>query len=134
MKIKKYKLVKQEDGEVEVFIPNEPYYGFETHIRRSIRIVPRKSTIKYLDVNIGDVIGLSVTCVYLSSECIVDKFYLSIDSISTTINDYANKPGPHENFVYNVLVDRWADNRTKEQFEKDLDFAIKQFKDDSLVD
>lgn len=125
--VEKYKMTKVKESNVEVNIPDEPYYCFETHIRRSIRIIPKFwEEDDYAPINIkkGDLISLEVTCVYLSSECNIELFNIDISSIQ----DLISKPDPSKQsqLVNNILLNKWGDIRTKEQFDTDLNTAIKK--------
>jgi hypothetical protein len=103
-----------------------PSYYFETGVRRSIRIVPRFTNWNKERFNKEEELyELQITCVYLSSECIIEKFSLYPKDIEKIF--YVEK---HErkDFV-TALVNDWFDIRTKEKFESDLNEAIRQLKE-----
>lgn len=122
MKITTYKNVKVAVSDTEVFIPQQPFYCFETGVRRSIRIVPVWTSWNEEQYNKPEeIFEISVTCVYLSFKCKVEKFNIPVRRIEDYYNssDNSNEAG----FV-KTLVNKWYDTRTKEQFESDLNFAI----------
>ena len=126
LKIKQYEYEKIEIDSKEIELPTETAYYFETGVRRSIRIVPIFTTWnrKRFDKE-EELYELQITCVYLSSECIVEKFSLYPKDIEKIF--YTEK---HKllGFV-RPLVEGWFDNRTKEHFETDLNEAIRQLKE-----
>jgi hypothetical protein len=123
--IKQYEYEKKEIESKEIELPTETTYYFETGVRRSIRIVPIFTTWnKERFDKEEELYELKITCVYLSSECIVEKFTLYPKDIEKIF--YADK---HKRLDFvRALVHDWFDNRTKEQFEADLNGAITQFK------
>lgn len=126
LSIKQYEYEKKEIGSKEIELPTETAYYFETGVRRSIRIVPRFTTWNKKEYNKEEEIyELKITCVYLSSECIVEKFSLYPNSIEEIRYNEKHK---HNDFVTS-LVEGWFNNRTKEQFEIDLNEAIRQIKE-----
>jgi len=123
--IKQYKVQRVEVGSKEIELPSETSYFFETGVRRSIRIVPSFTTWNQEKFNKQEEIyEFHITCVYLSFECRVEKFSLTPEKIEEI---YYSQKQKHEDFVTG-LVDGWFDERTKEQFESDLNNAIKAFK------
>jgi hypothetical protein len=126
LSIKQYEYEKKEIGSKEIELPTETAYYFETGVRRSIRIVPRFTTWNKKEYNKEEEIyELQITCVYLSSECIIEKFSLYPKSIEEI--RYTNKH-KHQDFV-TAFVEDWFYPRTKEQFEVDLNEAIRQIKE-----
>ena len=125
--IKQYEYEKKEINSKEIELPTETAYYFETGVRRSIRIVPKFTTWnkEHYDKE-EELYELKITCVYLSSECIIEKFTLYPKDIEKIF--YADK---HKllDFV-RALVNDWFDNRTKEKFEIDLNEAIRQLKEE----
>ena len=125
--IKQYEYEKKEIDSKEIELPTETSYYFETGVRRSIRIVPRFTTWNKKRFNKEEELyELIITCVYLSSECIIEKFSLYPKDIEKIF--YTDKHKLLE-FV-RPLVEDWFDNRTKEQFEVDLNEAIRQLKEE----
>jgi len=125
--IKQYEYEKKEIDSKEIELPTETAYYFETGVRRSIRIVPKFTTWNKERFNKEEELyELKITCVYLSSECVIEKFTLCPKDIEKIF--YADK---HKllDFV-RALVNDWFDNRTKEQFEADLNGAIRQLKEE----
>ena len=123
MKIKTYKYEKIEVSETELFIPQEPYYAFETGIRRSIRIIP-KWTIWNKDQyqEEEEILHLEVTCIYLSFECKIEKFTIQIHEIENLINTKNTDAGKKS--IVDALLANDLRKRTKEQFDIDLESAI----------
>jgi len=124
MKITTYEYVKTKVKDTELFIPNEPFYCFQTYYRRSIRIIPKiwnKASVSSLVQ--GEVHEMNVTCVYLSSECKVEKFKISTHMIEFYIN-HNEKNIKAE--ICRMLLEDDFNTRTKEEFDIDLDNAVKQ--------
>ena len=75
--IKKYEYEKREVESKEIELPTETAHFFETGVRRSIRIAPKFTTWNQERYNKEEELySLQITCVYLSSECIIEKFTL----------------------------------------------------------
>jgi len=125
--IKKYEYEKKEIESQEIELPTKTTYYFETNVRRSIRIVPRFTTWNKKEYNKEEELyELKITCVYLSSECIIEKFNIYPKDIEKIF--YADK---HKlNDFVTSLVQNWFNIRTKEQFEMDLNEAIRQLKEE----
>jgi len=124
MKITTYEYEKVAVEETEIFIPEKPFYCFQTGVRRAIRIVPvcwKRDLGKHKK---GDVYELEVTCVYLSSECIVEKFNVRISMIENHIN---REEKSKQAEISRMLLQEDYYTRTKEQFDADLEHAISSF-------
>jgi hypothetical protein len=123
LKIKQYEYEKKEVDSKEIELPTVDSYYFETGVRRSIRIVPRFTTWNKERFNKEEELyELQITCVYLSSECIIEKFSLYPKDIEKIFYTEKHK---RKDFV-TALVNDWFDIRTKEKFESDLNESIKQ--------
>jgi|SRR6478735_3351965 len=111
--------------EFEIPIPEETIYLFETGIRRSIRIIPQKTTwnINQYDKP-EECYKLDITCVYLFYETKIEKFEIPISSIERIFN---SKEKSKEKSIIDLLVNDWGDERTKERFDADLKEAIDTF-------
>ena len=115
LSVKRYEYKKVESESTIIELPKTVSYFFETGIRRSIKITPSFASD-------GNLMTLDVVCVYLSFECKVEKFSI----IASDINEiYYSEKHKHNRFI-NSLVNMWLDERTKEQFEADLNSAIKE--------
>lgn len=125
MKIKTYKYKKVEVSETEIFIPQEPYYCFETGVRRSIRIIPiwTEWNVKQYQKP-EEVYKLEITCVYQSFKCKVEKFSIPISEVETLVN--REKDISNEKSILTLLLNDWGNLRTKEQFEEDLQTTIEE--------
>lgn len=122
IQLKQYKHEKVEISSVDFELPEETVYFFETHIRRSIRIKPVFTTWqKEKFQKEEELYYFDVTCVYLSSECKIEKFKVYLTSFPDAT--YATEKKFNEAWTQN-----WFDPRTKEQFEVDLDIALEQIK------
>ena len=123
LEITEYKYEKVKVKGVEVNLPTEPLYLFETGIRRSIRIVPKFVTwdpSEYLKDKVGyrkgDVYEYIVTCVYNSWECKIEHFTIQVSDI---VKLYSNdKSGPSE--IVKIMILNTAELRNKERFDNDL--------------
>lgn len=123
MKITTYEYTRTPVSETEIFIPNEPFYCFQTYIRRAIRIIPKFVTWNNDPLRTkGDVYELVVTCVYQSSECKVEKFNVRISNIEGYINNEDRKS--QEAQIAHILLDEDYYLRTEEQFNADLSKAL----------
>lgn len=124
MKIKTFKYEKVEVADFEIPIPEETLYCFETGVRRAIRIIPNYTA---WEVERGaekeSVFELIVTCVYLSFDCRIEQFKISIGRIEDFFN---SKENGEEKSIITLLANNWHDLRTKENFEEDLQNAIDQ--------
>ena len=114
-----YKQVAVED--VEIFIPQKPFYCFQTGVRRSIRIIPITITWDDPNRNKGDLISLEVTCVYQSFEIKVEKFNLNLNMMEHYL--HTGEKGNHAEIAMMLLKDDYS-KRTKKQFDTDLSSVI----------
>ena len=122
MKVTEYKYERVVSGERDVFIPEEPFYCFQTGIRRSIRMIPKKVTWDDSPHHKkGDIFQLDVTCVYQSFECVVEKFSIPISTIGDHLTK--DKKGKVAEFC-KMIIDEHYSKRTKEQFDQDLKMAL----------
>lgn len=125
LSIKQYEYEKIEIASIDIDLPTETSYYFETGIRRSIRVVPIFTN--YLKERFGrdeEFHSLEVTCVYQSSELWVEKFTVLVKDIEEI---YYSEKGENKRFV-DSLVNGWFDKRTKEQFDADLEFVLNTIK------
>ena len=124
MKITIYKYEKVAVKDTELFIPQEPFYCFETGIRRSIRIIPEILKKSYGgNAKKGDVYSLQVTCVHGSFECKIDHFNIQISQIEDLVN---RNEKSNEASIIQMLLNEDYNLRTKEDFNNDLQNAINQ--------
>jgi len=126
MKITTYEYEKVPVEETEIFIPEKPFYCFQTGVRRAIRIVPTFVTWEGNQYNKkGDVYELEVTCVYQSMECIVERFNVRVSMIENHINREEKSKAAE---ISRMLLEEDYYTRTKEQFDADLESALSSFK------
>ena len=121
MKITTYEYKKVAISNTEIFIPEKPFYCFQTGIRRAIRIIPK---FRNESSNKEDLYGLEVTCVYQSFECIVEKFEVSVGMIEDYINRNEKCKAAE---ISRMLLDEDYYIRTEEQFNSDLESVLKSF-------
>lgn len=114
--IKTYEYEKVEKDSHEIFIPDEPFYCFQTGVRRSIRIVP-------VFANVNDVYALKITAVYLSMECKIEKITLHVNRIEDLVN--RNEKSLEAEYAQ-MLFDEDYCERDAEQFLYDLMSAISE--------
>ena len=127
-KITTYEYVKKPVKDTEIFIPEEPFYCFQTGIRRAIRIIPQKVT--WDDdprMKKGDVHGLEVTCVYGSFECKIEKFKICLSNLESLIN--TKKDNSLEAGIARMLLEEDYYERSESQFSCDLQNAIDEIND-----
>lgn len=114
--IKQYKHERVEIDSKEFELPETTKYYFETHIRRSIRMQPIFTTWQIEQLNKPEELyGYDVTCVYLSFECKIERFRISV-------SDFDNKFKTPE-FIEKFISGHF-DNRTEERFNADLKEAL----------
>lgn len=129
--IKTYELkrVEKENTEFDE-LPEEVSYFFETGIRRSIRIVPIWTTWqKERDGKDEEIWKYHLTCVYKSFENIIESFEICLSDFEKYYNDNSTKLGTKDSrnkSIVDALLNKWLDKRTQEQFETDLNSAIKE--------
>ena len=126
MKIKliTYKYERVEDDSIDFEIPTETSYFFETGIRRSIKIVPIYTTWqKEKENKEEEVWKFEITCIYLSFECIAEKFSISVSDLEDT--HLENKKGKKYEFIRN-WINGFFDERTKEQYDADYNNFLAQ--------
>ena len=118
IKIKQYKHQKVEVDSKVFELPEKETYYFETHVRRSIRIKPIFTTWNKERYNKEEELyQFIVTCVYLSFECKIERFNINV-------SDFDDLSKIEKNELLNAWVLGWFDERTKEQFDSDLEHAI----------
>ena len=119
IQIKQYKYEKTETSSMDLELPEKMAYFFETGIRRSIRIKPIFTTWNKEEYNKEEELYyFEVTCVYLSFECKIEKFIVTLDDFKK------DKEIVEKNMFLRSWVNNWFDERTKEQFDADLKQAI----------
>lgn len=123
IKIKQYEYQKTEINSKVIILPTKPIFYFETHIRRSIRIVPLYTTWqKNRFDKEEEIYELDFTCVYMSSEIKVERFKIRVSQIEEI---YYLSDHKHKQIVV-ALVEDWLDSRTSEQFYSDLNFVLSE--------
>jgi len=125
LNIKQYKFEKVEIESKEINLPTEITYYFETGIRRSIKITPMFTTWNKKQFNKEEELYyLDIICLYNSSECMAEKFTIYIKDIEKIFYSEKHK---YKGFI-EALVNGWFDDRTKEEFEEDFKYTIRQMK------
>lgn len=121
--IKQYEYEKVEIEAKEIDLPTEISYYFETGIRRSIKITPVFTSWNKERFNKEEeVYVLDIICLYNSSECKAEKFSINVKDIEKIFYSEKHK---HKSFI-DGLVNEWFDVRTKEQFNEDFNYTMKQ--------
>ena len=119
VQIKQYKHVKVETSSFDFELPEETSYFFETGIRRSIRIVPVFTTWNKEQYNKEEELYMfDITCVYLSFECKIEKFSVSVSDFEK------DKEIIEKNSFLGSWINGWFNKRTQTDFENDLKQAI----------
>ncbi len=139
MKITTYKYVKEAVSDTELELPQEPLYCFETGIRRAIRVVPCFIRLKHEfqgeDMDLKQIpiepyiYKLEITCVYQSFECKIEKFQIQISQIESI---YGKKEPSREKSIIELLLSKHYNERSKEDFENDLNNTIKKINETEL--
>ena len=128
MKIKTYEFKKVEVEDFEIPLPQEPYYCFETGIRRAVRIIPIFTTWNKERFNKEEELyQLEVTCLYQNFKCEAEKFKISVSDIE---NIWNKKESSKEKRILDLLVYNYGNPRTKEQFQEDLLALITNLKEE----
>lgn len=125
MKITTYKYEKVAVKDTELFIPQEPFYCFETGIRRAIRIIPMYTTWLHEKDEEEKIYSLDVTCVYQSGECKIEIFSILISQVEHMINVESKD---NETSIMKLLLTGYYNTKTKDNFEDDLEGAIDNIK------
>jgi hypothetical protein len=121
LQIKQYEYEKKEVESKEIQLPSETSYFFQTHIRRSIKIIPCYTTWNKERYNKEEELyELVIICLYQSSECKIEKFTILARNIEEIY--YSNKH-EHKDFI-TALIDGEFDERTKEQFDADFNTIL----------
>ena len=119
VQIKQHKHVKVETSSFDLELPEETSYFFETGIRRSIRIVPIFTTWNKEQYNKEEeLFKFDITCVYLSFECKIEKFSVSVSDFDK------DKEIIEKNLFLRSQINKWFNKRTQIDFENDLKQAI----------
>lgn len=142
MELKKYKYEKVPTESKFWELPTEPLYLFETHIRRSISIVPHWTTWNRKTYKKPEeIFELKIICVYQSFDAKIESYTIAVSSIEDLYHkeskDYG---GPHSVIKFlidldtyevkdeegNITGTKFYGERTKEQFESDFHGCIKK--------
>lgn len=116
IKIKQYKTERVEIDSKDFELPETTEYYFETHVRRSIRMQPIFTTWQMERFNKPEELyAYDITCVYLSFECKIERFRISISDFDSKFK----KPEFIEKFTSGYF-----DKRTEERFNTDLKEAL----------
>lgn len=127
MKIFREKYEKIQDEEIEINIPQEQSFYFETGIRRSICITPEWTTWNVEYGNKPEVIWrLNILCVYQSWETKIENFSIQISEIQRLYNQKDdNRKGGKS--IIDFLLYIGKPNRTREQFLEDYQHCVLKF-------
>jgi hypothetical protein len=122
MLIKQYEFKKVEVASKEVNLPTETSYYFETHIRRSIKIIPVYTTWNNERFGLDEEIyQYRIICLYNSFERKGEVFNINVNEIE---NIYYSTDDKHKS-VIKGLIDGHFQERTKEEFDADLETIIR---------
>jgi len=125
MKITTYKYEKVPVKDTELFIPEKPFYCFQTGVRRAIRIIPKRITWdNQPNVNRGDIYELNVTCIYGIFECKVEKFSVPLSQMEDHINYKETSKGAN---ITRMLLEEDYLVRDEANFLSSLDTALTSF-------
>lgn len=125
--IDKIEFKREVVGTREFELPEVPTYYFETHVRRSIRMIPEfisfmeartdenGNNYLFIDDNIQTLYGYRVTCVY-------DSWNTKIEIFNIKVSDM--KEIQKENTFIHAFTNNYFDSRTKEQFDADLKVVL----------
>lgn len=118
--------------DVELTIPREPLYLFETGVRRAIRIIPFISEWESPFINKGEVYRLKVTCVYTSWETKIEQFTVDVDreTVTRTLSGKGSSPLKE---ILELLLHKTYEERSAERFEEDFKTVIERINSDKPV-
>ena len=123
LQIKQYEYIQKEIGSIEVNLPTETSYYFQTGIRRSIKITPKYTTWnKEFHNKEEELYEYDIVYVYGSSECKVEKVSIGVRKIEEI---YYSEKHEHKRLIVALISDDLL-VRTKEQFEEDLNDVLTQ--------
>lgn len=127
MKFVKKRKVVEVTEEVDIQLPMETCYFFDTGERQSIRIVPNFLYNKEsLEENLID---FQITTVYFEFSVVkIERGTLSIRDIQEMLLE--QQKINNKNSVMNSYIKKHLYVRTKEQFENDLNAAIIKLKEE----
>lgn len=120
IRVKMHEYVRVEKPDVPVEIPEVPVYYFQTGIRRAVRIVPEWTTWNKEQGKDEEIYNLKVTCVYRSGENRVETFSVPLHRFA----DYLGGGSSKDQCSIPLLLERGGDERTKEQFDEDLNAVL----------
>jgi len=123
MKFTTYKYQKKALEDTEIFVPEVPFYCFQTGIRRSIRMIPKFIEYESPNNRIGDLYALEITCVYQNLMCKVEKLTLTVSNIQRYINIDSKD---NITSIVKLLVGKDYLIRTEEWFNEDLRNVLKK--------
>jgi FAD synthase len=119
--IKTSKIVRVEDSPMNINIPTEQVYYFQTGVRRSICITPKYTTWNKANFDKEEELyELNIICVYQNFKNKIEMFNISVSSIGNIYNESSNS---QEKSIIQFLIDFSQDKcceRTKVQFLADL--------------
>lgn len=129
VKINTYEIKRIEVEGKEYDLPDEISYYFQTGKRRSIRMIPIWTSWKHEKGEPEIIWQYHVTVVYLSSKNKVESFKISaISGLSDLYNlKETDRFNSEKSSIIKALFDYELDQRTKEEFEADLNAAIYNF-------
>lgn len=121
LQIKQYEYEKKEVASKEIQLPSETSYFFQTHKRRSIKLIPCYTTWNKEEFDRDEELyEFVVICLYQSSQCKVEKFTIDARKIEEIY--YSNKH-EHKDFI-TALINGEFYERTKEQFDADFNTIL----------
>jgi hypothetical protein len=132
MKITIHELRQVPVEDVELTIPQEPTYLFETGVRRAIRIIPFISEWDSPFINKGEVYFLKVTCVYTSWETKIEQFTVNVDRGSVT-RILSGKGSSPQKQILELLLHKTYEERSVERFEEDFKTVLERINSDKPV-
>lgn len=124
IKLKQYEFKKTEVDSKNFILPINTVYFFQTHYRRSIRIAPIWT--QYLKEQGKDerLTHFELTLLYQNFEFKIEKHNINVNSIEEVYYDNNHK-------LHAIIYD-WVHGdlheRTKDQFNGELDYMIKELK------
>lgn len=86
-KIEKWKFVKQVETGVEVELPDEIEYHFQTGIRRSIAIIPEWTSWQKERGKDEEIWKYDFICVYDDFKCKIEKASIQVSQISSLLQN-----------------------------------------------
>lgn len=126
MKIRTYEMKRIFGKEIEINIPTEIEYHFQTGIRRSIKIIPKWTTWNMENSQKPEEVWqLDFVCVYGNFDCKIERTSIQIIHIEDMYNRLDLNEFPLLHFL---MIRDESTARSQKQFEDDFKAVLQSLK------